>query len=259
MYVNDGSDLILPESFLSEAGLSLLPHLSILLESYTSAKVNFELFAEYILFKDESEEIDMKSFQSKMTIMNKDSDLENIFHEHTMEIISKTQEFQERDSGWSLIKLIRLEMNVNHYTPMAGSSFIPLPRFLLTKKAIVNVCNENDHYCFKWALISALKIVNRPQRCSAYNIDISLEIIRISDEIILDFTGLTFPLEIKCIKNFLKKNTHMSLNVFGYNEETREIIGPLFQSEVEKPLHINMMFLEEGGNGHYMYIKNISR
>jgi len=41
MYVNDKSDLILPESFLSEAGLSLLPHLSILLESYTSAKVNF--------------------------------------------------------------------------------------------------------------------------------------------------------------------------------------------------------------------------
>jgi len=114
MYVNDGTDLILSENFLSEAGLSLLPHLSTLLERYTSAKVNFELFAEYILFKDESEEIEMKSFQSKMTIMNKDSDLENIFHEHTMEIISKTQEFQERDSGWSLIKLIRLEMNVNH-------------------------------------------------------------------------------------------------------------------------------------------------
>jgi len=53
MYVNDGSDLILPQSFLSEAGLLLLPHLSILLHSYTSAKVNFELFAEYILFKDE--------------------------------------------------------------------------------------------------------------------------------------------------------------------------------------------------------------
>jgi len=30
----------------------------------------------------------------------------------------------------------------------------------------------------------------------------------------------------------------MSLKVFGYNEETREIIGPLFQSAVEKPLHI---------------------
>jgi len=51
----------------------------------------------------------------------------------------------------------------------------------------------------------------------------------------------------------------MSLNVFGYTEDTRDIIGPLFQSEVEKPLHINMMFLEDGGNGHYMYIKNISR
>jgi len=70
---------------------------------------------------------------------------------------------------------------------------------------------------------------------SAYNIDITLEIIPISNKIKLDFTGLTFPLEIKCIQNFLKKNTHMSLNVFGYNEETREIIGPLFQSEAEKP------------------------
>jgi len=57
MYVNYGSDLILPESFLSEAGFSLLPHLSHLLESDSSAKVIFELFAEYILFKDESEEI----------------------------------------------------------------------------------------------------------------------------------------------------------------------------------------------------------
>jgi len=163
-----------------------------------------------------------------MTITKKDSDLECIFHEHTMEIISKTQEFQGRNSGWSLIKLIRLKMNVNHYTPMAGSSFIPLPRFLLTQKAILNVCNENDQYCFKWAFISALKIVNRPQICSAYNIDISLEIIRISDEIILDFTALTFPHEIKCINIFFKNNFHMSLNVFGYNEETREIIGPLF-------------------------------
>jgi len=98
MYVNDGTHLILPENFLSEAGFSLLPHLSILLESYTSAKVNFELFAEYVLFKDESEEIKIKSFQSKMTIMNKDSDLECIFHEHNMETISKTQKFQERDS-----------------------------------------------------------------------------------------------------------------------------------------------------------------
>jgi len=126
--------LILPESFLSEAGLSLLPHLNILLESYSSAKVNFKLFAEYILFKDDSEEIEIRSFQSKMTIMNKDFDLECIFHEHTTEIISKTKEFQDRDSGWSLIKLIRLEINVNRYTPMAGLSFIPLPRLLLTKK-----------------------------------------------------------------------------------------------------------------------------
>jgi len=131
MYVHDGVDLRVSRVKLD---------LSVLLK-----KLNFELIAEYILFKDEYEEITMKSFQTKMTIMNKNSDLERIFH--TMEIICKTREFQERDSGWSLIKLIQLENNVNHYTPMAGSSFIPLPRCLLTKKAIVNVCYKNDQYC----------------------------------------------------------------------------------------------------------------
>jgi len=113
---------------------------------------------------------------------------------------------------------------------------------LLTKEAIVNVFNENDQNCFKWALISAIKIVNRPQRCSAYNIGISLETT-------IDFTRLTFPIEKKSIKHFLKKNTHMSLNVFGYNEDTKEIIGPLFQSKVEKPLYINMLLFEDCGNG----------
>jgi len=49
----------------------------------------------------------MKFYRSKMTIINKDSNLECIFHEHTMEIILKTQELQYKDSEWSLIKLIR--------------------------------------------------------------------------------------------------------------------------------------------------------
>jgi len=48
MYVNNGSDLILPENFLSEAGLSLLPHLSILLEGYTSAKYFLKMI-EYVV------------------------------------------------------------------------------------------------------------------------------------------------------------------------------------------------------------------
>jgi len=73
---------------------------SVILYIYTS--VNFELFADYILFKEASEEIEI-SFQSEITIMNEDSELVCIFNEHTKEIVSKTQEFQEGDSGWSLI------------------------------------------------------------------------------------------------------------------------------------------------------------
>jgi len=51
----------------------------------------------------------------------------------------------------------------------------------------------------------------------------------------------------------------MSLKVFGYNEDTKELIGSLFQSDVENALYIKMWLLEDGGNGHYIYINSISR
>jgi len=84
---------------------------------------------------------------------------------------------------------------------------------------------------------------------SVCSTDKSFEIIHLSDEIDLDFTRFTFLLKIKCIKHFLKMNINMSLNVFVYNEDTKEIIGPLFQSKVEKPLYINMLLFEDCGNG----------
>jgi len=58
----------------------------------------------FFLVKDQSEETEMKSFQSKMTLINKDCDLECIFNEHTLELVFRSQEFQERGSGWSLLK-----------------------------------------------------------------------------------------------------------------------------------------------------------
>jgi len=58
---------------------------------------------------------------------------------------------------------------------------------------------------------------------------------------------------------FFRKYIHMSLKVFGYNEDTKELIGSLFQSDVENALYIKMWLLEDGGNGHYIYINSISR
>jgi len=75
--------------------------------------INVELFGEYALLKKEKERIEIKSFQSKMTIISAYSNIENEYNEHMEKMLVMMEEFQERDSGWTLLHLIRLEMNIN--------------------------------------------------------------------------------------------------------------------------------------------------
>ena len=46
------------------------------------------------------------------------------------------------------------------YVPLGGSSYIPLPKFLAAKKAIINLKNEDDE-CFKRAITRALYPVEK--------------------------------------------------------------------------------------------------
>ena len=47
--------------------------------------------------------------------------------------------FQMRGSNWRLKSVRRLEINNVAYTPLKGKSYIPLPKELAAKKAIVNL------------------------------------------------------------------------------------------------------------------------
>ncbi|KAJ8912239.1 hypothetical protein NQ315_016581 [Exocentrus adspersus] len=56
---------------------------------------------------------------------------------------------------WALEHIMYLEVNVNKYAAMGGSSYIKLPKFIENKKAVINVNNQDQH-CFLWAIVSAL-------------------------------------------------------------------------------------------------------
>ena len=53
-----------------------------------------------------------------------------------------------------------LDLHTVKYEPLGGSSYIPLPKFLAAKKAIINLRNEDDE-CFKWAITRALNPVEK--------------------------------------------------------------------------------------------------
>ncbi|KAH9645059.1 hypothetical protein HF086_005604, partial [Spodoptera exigua] len=80
----------------------------------------------------------------------------NIFYSSLIDtVVGKICEFEKKDSGWSLNQNQYIDMNVNKFNPLRGSSYVNLPQDIKLKKAVINVKN-NDNMCFKWALLSGL-------------------------------------------------------------------------------------------------------
>jgi hypothetical protein len=68
---------------------------------------------------------------------------------------TKMSEFAEKDSGWILTNILYLEINLNNFTPLRGSTYLKLPRDIIKKKAVLNIENE-DNECFKWSILAAI-------------------------------------------------------------------------------------------------------
>ena len=62
-------------------------------------------------------------------------------------IPEKINIYQQNGSGWYFKELLNLEIHTVAYHPMKGGSYIPLPDWIMRKKAIVSIRN-NDSKCF---------------------------------------------------------------------------------------------------------------
>ena len=60
--------------------------------------------------------------------------------------------------------VIKFELHTASYRPLRGETYIPLPKELADKKAIINMQNK-DKKCFLWCVLRALNPdKNNPQR-----------------------------------------------------------------------------------------------
>ena len=83
---------------------------------------------------------------------------------HILELLEK---WAQRGSGWIIDQLESLWLDKARYQTLRGSSYIPFPTEVQTKKAVINVKNKDDH-CLRLALRSALNSathhVDRPSQ-----------------------------------------------------------------------------------------------
>ena len=76
---------------------------------------------------------------------------------------------------WSYISISLFIMIILKYKPLAGSSYIRLPKELdHPRKGLINIRNIYDNECFKWSLVRYLNPAdNHPARITRADKDFS--------------------------------------------------------------------------------------
>ena len=105
-------------------------------------------------------------FRSLMETITEATDVSDIFEKMSARQIELANNFEDSEgSEWKFDRVIDFRIHINPFEPFSGSSYIPLPPKLAAKKAIINVKNEKDQDCFKWAVTSAgFPRENHPER-----------------------------------------------------------------------------------------------
>lgn len=236
----------LPEIFLENISSKLKSILNSSLSNHDSIKVNFEYFGTFLLFKNNEQET--KSFVTKNIVICKNYSFDCIFQTLIETIKKKIQEFEERDSGWTFLCNSYLEVNVNKYDPLNGSSYIDLPRLFRNKKACLNIKNS-DPYCFLWSIVAAVYPTSKNSaRTSSYP--------HFRD--VLNIQNMNLPVTFADIKVFESNNSNISVNVYSL-KNSNTIVGPIYRSEFKRKIKVNLLLIDKGNKSHYVLIKNLPR
>ena len=94
-------------------------------------------------------------FHSKTEVNLESTNSNELFSTTKETALDSLTKFQSQGLNWRCRSVLNLNLHTVMYEPLGASSYIPLPKFLAAKKAIINLKNEDDE-CFKWAITQAL-------------------------------------------------------------------------------------------------------
>ena len=199
----------------------------------------------------------LNSYFNSETVENLEGTDESVIYDGSIQMIEeRIQNFNQRGSNWRFQRVLFLDVHFTDFTPLRGSTFLPLPRKITSKKVVINMKNDDD-LCFKWSVVRSLNPVDvHPER-------ITKELKDQSER--LNWSGLKFPVKLDHIMIFQKFNPSISINVFGFERDVYPLRLSKSKSErsererSESEQTINLLLISDGEKQHYCLIKSLSR
>ena len=160
VYTINGIEGCDARSFLQDAGQNIT---SVLRNNrITKVKLIFKCNMEWGITSGEMV-IKPADFHSDIDINLDGTDEQKLYDTMVERILENIAAFQREGSPWRLHSIIQLELHTVRYNPLRGETWIPLPKELAVKTAIINMKNK-DNKCFFVVCSQSIKSKGRSSR-----------------------------------------------------------------------------------------------
>ncbi|XP_071578601.1 uncharacterized protein [Temnothorax nylanderi] len=242
------TDHVEPRQFLEDACSVVCKRVRDIIKKHNYVKVNTLFNGEFVAGDKRAN----KSFNTNNKELCRTSHLREWYERHVIEpTLAKLEEFQERDSGWALTRILNLTVNVNRYNPLRAGCHLKLPQDIKTKNAVINVLSM-DNACFAWSVVAALHpAVRHSERESSYP----------HYSTVLNVRDIEFPMTLSQIKKFERLN-NISVNVYTIEGQKTSNVLPIRLTNRTSKKHVNLLYVQDPRDnnvGHFAWIKHLSR
>ena len=236
-------------------------------ENLTSYKaLKFYISLNLSVSKEIEDLASLANFRGNSAIICESTSIDKVLEDQIEKLVSQIDEYTRNGSGWVTRNVVDIHLHFTKYQPMKGGSYFSIPKWLHTKRSIVNIKN-NDNKCLLWCCLAA-----KYEHITPVNSGLTSSYIDYLDTIKTD--GVEWPITFKDI-TLLESLNNFCINVLGYATKWVEpkVEGGLGHEEpFVYPMHIsdntdetalvvNVIYLKDDatGNSHYVWVKNLAR
>ena len=138
------------------------------LRKHKGMKVLLQTFSNFKSKK--TNEVVRREERSRRYEITNEEEITNVLNQMATDIEHQAEVFEMSESGLVLTQMDKIKLNFDKYNPTRGGKFIPLPNWVQSKKACINIKNE-DNKCFKYSVQCGICKVyekDHPKRLSHY-------------------------------------------------------------------------------------------
>ena len=236
---------------------STIKTFQIILEKYwlyignrSSIKYSFNISVLYRKHDSEVPDPTPYYFSTNLTVLSTVDTSATSVRKHIERLYTSIGESELKGSGWTIDRILNIEMFATRYKSALGKSYIDLPIHLRSPD-ILNIQNE-DEKCFIWCVIAYLyPVEENSNRVSNYIQHVEK----------FNLKNVHFPPDTKDIDRFCKQN-NILVNVFELIDKGERERGGIIKKVYYTHNNLkgcNLLYYTDGIRHHYLLCRNISK